>query len=320
MTSEQIEVNNYALKNLIFSPQGPLTSSSAYVVSVFPVLEDEIGQFGPELPFSFSHEYPYGGVTKIKIPAAQRGKDIWRRIYPEKLLSPVPDPPKELMDPKRIRQSGEWYFLDDVKPRQSPTEWGHVVLEVTPAYQWAIDPRNEMRLPLTVTAESLAFDGLVKPNLTILGTRPGSIGLGWTPEKDKIPALIEQLRQQQEVAFEGLVQEAHVLDRTNKTDRINRLHRLAFDWLNLNPSSAPWRHPTMTMTQKTCLLCGIGIQQNALSCPTCGLLPLRYLEAIEQGMDLIVPADDPIAVQMAKVRTARSNRQPTAQPTQAKKG
>jgi hypothetical protein len=307
MTKEQIEVNNYALNNLIFSPQGPLVAESAYVVSVFPVLEDEIGQFGSELPYAFNQEYPYGGLIRIKIPAAQRGKNIWRKIYPEKLLNPIPNPPVELLEKERLKAAGEWYNLDKIEPLSNSREWGHVVLEVGPAYQWSIDPRNEMRLPLTITARDLAFEGLVKPNLSVLGPR-GTIGLGWTPDKDKIPALVEQLKAQQEISFEGLVQEAHILDRSRKSDRINRLHRLAFDWLNLNPATAPWRHPTLSMVQKNCLLCGIGIQKNAISCPNCGLLPLRYLEAIEAGLDLQIPEGDVILAQMAKISSKKKGK------------
>lgn len=305
-STAQAELQNYLNRNMAitaFAGQAP--GGSAFVVNLFPVFEDDRAKFGKELPYIVEQQFPYGGITLIRIPAALRGKKVWRKIYPPKLLQGM-DCPSQLDDPERIERAGLWWNIDEVTDLPTADQYGYSVLEVSAAFQHAMEPRSGLTVPYPITPQVFAAEGLVRPNLNVQ-TPQGQIGLGWCGSAEEIPALVERLKQQQVVAFNSLVAEAFTLEKTNKADRINNLHRIAFDWLGLDQSQCSWRFPSSSMRseKKSCLLCGKTLELEALLCSNCGLLPLQYLKAMDEGMVLDIPPVDPIAKQIRLIQKKR---------------
>lgn len=283
---------------------------TAYIVSLYPTFQDTISRFGDEIPWTWANEFPYGGKTILRMPAALKGKNVWRKVKPQKLLQPIP-PTEEDLKPERLRASGGiWYYEDRVQTLKDPTEYGYSVLQIFDALHWSMEPfRQEALIPQRVEAEVFARDGIVIPwtNGMRIPQSGGKIGLGYCMTEKEIPALVANLKQGQRSAFMALVNEAHELDRMRKNDQITDFHRIAYDWLGLPAGAAAWRAPFMHMqdSAKTCQLCSTQINRDAINCPKCGILPIRYLEAMDAGVELTLDEKDPIAVQIKNIKDKR---------------
>lgn len=286
------------------------SAQTAFVVSVYPVFQDTIGKFGEQIPWTWAQEYPYGGKTIVRMPAALRGKNVWRKIKPDKLLQPTPPDPEDLKPERLAANGGIWYYEDRIQALKDPNEYGFSVLQIFDALHWSMEPfRQEALIPQRVDVESFARDGIVTPwtNGMRIPQSGGKIGLGYCREEKEVPALVASLKAYQKNAFIALVNEAHELDRMRKNDQITDFHRIAYDWLGLPAGAATWRAPFTHIqdASKPCLLCNAPLSKDAINCQKCGILPLRYLEAMDAGLELTIPADDPIAVQIKNIREKR---------------
>lgn len=287
---------------------------TAYIVSLYPTFEDTIGRFGEELPWTWGVEVPYGGKTIVRMPAALKGKNVWRKIRAEKLCYPTQPTEEDLRPANLAKNGGIWYYEDRVTPLKDPKEYGYSVLQIFDALHWSLEPFQQMNLvPQRVSVESFARDGLVLPwtNGMRIPQSGGKIGLGYCFNETEIPKLVEELKVAQRSAFIALVNEAHSLDRQRKNDQITDFYRIAFDWLGLDATQVGWRMPFHQMQKNTkpCLLCNSALEREAIQCEKCGLLPIRYLDAIDSGIHLEVPKDDPIRKHMDSVLESRKSKE-----------
>ncbi len=271
---------------------GYVVPGSVYIVSLVPILpEFEIGFPPGQLPWIKTQDLYFGGITKLLVPAAQKGKNIWRKIDPRRMLA-MPIPLEEC-------QTEFWYLQDTIETIDKD-QYGYVVIQIFDGVQYIKEHSSEVSIPKQTQAKDIAR-ALIQSWLAFRPTQ-GQLGYGWVEKKEDIPAKVEELRRLQTLCFADLVTKGRTLWGAKKIDQIDDHMRVAADWLGLKDE--PWREQIKQKALKACLLCREVIALDAISCPNCGLLPKAYNEARAMGIVLDWASDPFVHKHMDKLAKA----------------
>jgi len=291
-----VQIGTSKLENLAAEHQflsnrmgGYVVPGSAFIISLVPLLPElEVGFPPGQLPWIKTQDLYFGGITKIVVPAAVKGKNIWRRIDPRRLMA-MPVPAEECPT--------EYWYLQDSIETTGKDQYGFVTIQVFDGIQHIKEHASEVPIPKQTTAKQIAA-GLVDSWLSFRPTQ-GQLGFGWVEKKEEIPAKVEELRRLQTLCFADLVTKARTLWGAKKIDQIDDHMRVAADWLGL--TGEPWREQIRQKVMKPCLLCREPLSFDAISCPNCGLLPKAYNEAKAMGINLDWASDPFVYPHMAQM-------------------